>query len=605
MVTNAIKMPASAEDIVEAEAPFLFAGTTSAESANRLDYAQILRSAGEAAYEWQIESDRLIWSDNAPALFGLRGIRRMASGRAYANLIAPGSGQTRFDVVFQPQDADGGNGVAYQIQYELRTGARSPRLWVEDTGRWFADNNSKPLRAQGLVRIINDRYEREQQLAHLSRIDILTGEINRAHLIEQIELALQFAVRTQTSCGFFLVAIDNLARINESYGYDVADEVIGVVAKRLRSRMRAEDCLGRASGNKFGIILGECAADDMRIAAERFLSSIRDDVVITSAGPVSVTGTIGAVVAPRQAANVHQVLARAQETLDRAKKKHPGSFLAYMPSVEREAIRRANILATDQIVTALNERRIELAYEPVADAHTREIVFHECLLRIRRTDGSLIPALDVIPIAERLGLVRLLDQRVLELAIEEMAAHRDLKASLNVSASSTMDPDWWSSLEALLRLHEHVAARLIIEITETAAIHDIENAREFVFRVKDLGARIAIDDFGAGYTSFRNLRKLGVDMIKIDGAFIERLVRSDDDRSFVRAMIDLGRRLNLKTVAEWVQDEQTAAILAAWGCDYLQGMYIGCAARDRPALVARPPQRRTAQVRATWNPALT
>ena len=161
-----------------------------------------------------------------------------------------------------------------------------------------------------------------------------------------------------------------------------------------------------------------------------------------------------------------------------------------------------------------------------------------------------------MPVAERLGLVRLLDQRVLELVIEEMAAHRDLKASLNVSASSTMGPDWWSRLEALLRLHDHVAARLIIEITETAAIHDIDNARGFVSRVRDLGARIAIDDFGAGYTSFRNLRKLGVDMIKIDGAFIEKLVRSDDDRAFVRAMIDLGRRLNMKTVAEWVQDEE-------------------------------------------------
>ena len=391
-----------------------------------------------------------------------------------------------------------------------------------------------------------------------------------------------------------------------SYGYDVADEVIGIVAKRLRGRLRAEDCLGRFSGNKFGVILRECTTEELRIAAERFLGSIRDNVVITSAGPVSVTGTIGGVAAPSHATIVHEVLARAQEALDRAKEKHPGSFLAYMPNVEGEAIRRANILATDQIVTALNERRIELAYEPVADAHSREIVFHECLLRIRRADGSLIPALDVIPVAERLGLVRLLDQRVLELAIEEMAAHRDLKASLNVSASSTMDPDWWSRLEALLRLHDHVAARLIIEITETAAIHDIDNARGFVSRVRDLGARIAIDDFGAGYTSFRNLRKLGVDMIKIDGAFIEKLVRSDDDRAFVRAMIDLGRRLNMKTVAEWVQDEETAAILAAWGCDYLQGMHIGCAAPDRPALVACSlQQRQTSLSRTSWNPTLT
>ena len=148
--------------------------------------------------------------------------------------------------------------------------------------------------------------------------------------------------------------------------------------------------------------------------------------------------------------------------------------------------------------------------------------------------------------------------------------------------------------------------RLIIEITETAAIHDIDNARGFVTRVKDLGARIAIDDFGAGYTSFRNLRKLGVDMIKIDGAFVENLVRSDDDRTFVRTMIDLARGLKLKTVAEWVQDEQTAAILAAWGCDYLQGEYIGRAALDRPVLSTRAQERKiSVQSRAIGNPALT
>ncbi len=364
--------------------------------------------------------------------------------------------------------------------------------------------------------------------------------------------------------------------------------MIGSVAKRLRGRMRAQDCLGRFSGNKFGIILRNCTPEEIGVAAERFLSGVRDDVVVTSAGPVSVTATIGGVAAPRHAANVHEVLSRAQEILDRAKEKRPGSFMAYAPNVERDAIRKANISATDRIITALNERRIQLAYEPVADAQTRDIVFHECLLRIQRPDGSLIPAIEIIPVAERLGLVRLLDQRVLELAIEEMAAHRDLKASLNVSASSTMDPDWWSRLEAMLNLHDHVAERLIIEITETAAIHDIDNARGFVARAKDLGCRIAIDDFGAGYTSFRNLRKLGVDMIKIDGAFVERLVRSDDDRTFVRTMIELARGLKLKTVAEWVQNEQTAATLAAWGCDYLQGELIGRATLDRAELKSRP-----------------
>jgi EAL domain-containing protein (putative c-di-GMP-specific phosphodiesterase class I) len=188
----------------------------------------------------------------------------------------------------------------------------------------------------------------------------------------------------------------------------------------------------------------------------------------------------------------------------------------------------------------------------------------------------------VIPVAERLGLVRLLDHRVLELVVEEMVATPNLQASVNVSPGSTTDPNWWTGLGSLLRTHPGVAERLIIEITESAAIHDVDETRGFVARVKDFGCRIAIDDFGAGYTSFRNLRKLGVDIVKVDGAFVQNVTRSEDDRAFVQTLIDLGKRLKLATVAEWVQDEETAALLRAWGCDYIQGALIGLATTARP-----------------------
>ena len=153
---------------------------------------------------------------------------------------------------------------------------------------------------------------------------------------------------------------------------------------------------------------------------------------------------------------------------------------------------------------------------------------------------------------------------------------------MNVSPDSITDPDWWSALGAQLRAKPGVAQRMIIEITETAAIQNIDETAGFVTRAKDLGCRIAIDDFGAGYTSFRNLRRLGVDIIKIDGAFVQNLPRSEDDRAFVRTLIDLGRSLGLKTVAEWVQNEDAAAVLTEWGCDYLQGDLIGRASLDKP-----------------------
>ena len=160
------------------------------------------------------------------------------------------------------------------------------------------------------------------------------------------------------------------------------------MAKRVRSQLRGKDHLGRFSGNKFGIILNNCTPDDMLIAADRLLASVRDEVVQTAAGPVAVTVTIGGVTAPRHARNVREVLARAQDALDSAKAKRRGSFQAYRPNLEREAQRRENVRATDEIITALNERRIFLVYEPVVAIGSRQPAFYECLMRVRRADGS-------------------------------------------------------------------------------------------------------------------------------------------------------------------------------------------------------------------------
>ncbi len=221
----------------------------------------------------------------------------------------------------------------------------------------------------------------------------------------------------------------------------------------------------------------------------------------------------------------------------------------------------------------------------MVEANSRKIAFYECLMRVQRADGGIVHAHEIIPVAERVGLIRMLDHRMLELVVDELAAVPGLHASVNVSPASAVDPDWWLGLGAMLRANRGAAERLIIEITETAAIQDVDEARGFVTRVKDLGCRIAIDDFGAGHTSFRNLRKLGVDIVKIDGAFVQNLMKSSDDRAFVQTLVDLARRLGLKTVAEWVQDEEAAKVLSEWGCGYLQGALIGLA--DRRAALAR------------------
>jgi diguanylate cyclase (GGDEF)-like protein len=549
----------------------------------RLNAGEILASVGEALYRWDIDSDLLVWSANVGEVLKVRDIRAISTGRAFAQLLEADNAHARFEAVIRSEQRDEGRGVDYRIEYGIRPDAAADRgLWIEDCGRWFAGSDGKPARAHGVVRVINERHERELRLDYLAGYDALTGALNRNRLTEVLEKTLDDAVRFRSSCGFLLVSVDNLAHINESYGFDVADQAISAVGKRIHTLMRGKDTLGRYSGNKFGIVLRDCTPDDVAIAAERLLIGVRDEMMPTSAGPVAATVTIGGVTAPRHARNVAEIFARAQETLDTAKGKRHGSFLAYRPNIEREAQRRENVRATDEIVAALNERRILLAYEAVTAVANRRPAFYECLMRVRRNDGSLLGANDVVPVAEQLGLVRMLDHRVLELVIEELVAAPSLQASVNVSPGSTTDPDWWTGLGSMLRAHTGVAERLIVEITESAAIHDVDETRGFVARVKDLGCRLAIDDFGAGYTSFRNLRKLGVDIVKIDGAFVQNMLRSEDDRAFVRTLVDLGKRLKLSTVAEWVQDERAAKMLEEWGCDYLQGALVGLASTERP-----------------------
>jgi diguanylate cyclase (GGDEF)-like protein len=541
----------------------------------------ILASLGQAAFVWDIATDAIAWSDNTAAVFPDIPAAALASGAAFARLIEP-AGSVRADALGHLPPARSGSGVPYRIEYGVRTATSAPLLWIEETGVWFAAPDGKPARAQGIVRVINERRARDEHLLKLSRHDPLTGELNRTYLVASLAEVIEEATRLRSACAFMLIGIDHLARINDAFGFDVADAVISDVAARIRARLRAGDVLGRFSGNKFGVILRNCTVEDTNVAAERFLAGIRDSVVPTKSGPVSVTASIGAVSVPRYARSADEAINRAQETLETSKRRRAGSFSLWRPNVERDAQRLVNIRVTDEIVTALNERRIVMAFEPVVEARSRAPAFYECLVRMEQDDGRALLAPDIVPVAEKLGLIRLVDHRVLELVVTELATSPNVQLSLNISPGTTTDPDWWAGLESLMRAYPGVAERLIVEITETVAIQDIDDVRGFVTRLKNFGSRIAIDDFGAGYTSFRNLRKLGVDIVKIDGAFVQNIASSADDRAFVQTLIDLARRLSIKTVAEWVQDEEAASLLRDWGCDYIQGRLIGLASAARP-----------------------
>ena len=550
--------------------------TAAIAQASTIDLIGILSGVDETAYNWDFAADRVDWESNAPQVLGIKSVAEISSGTNFQFLIAPEHVARRLQAIGADGQVDAGKGVPYRIQYRfMPKGRRSDvSIWLEDHGRWWAGVGGKPAKARGVIRVINERYREEQRLLYRSDHDELTGQLNRIRLTEALDAVLARAQRTGQSCAFLMASVNNLAVINETFGFDVGDEIIAAAGRVIKEKLRGGDSIGRYSSNKFGIILNDCGPGAMRIAAERFMKAVRDATIRTTACRLSATVSIGGVLVADQAQSVHQALSHALHALDKARARRHDCFYAYEPSPLRESARKRNILVAEDVISALDQSRMMLALQPIVSSATHKPALYECLLRMQKPDGTIVSAGDFIEVAEQLGLSRLIDRRTLELSVALAKQHPDIHLSVNVSGLTCSDHDWLVALHRLTGGQRSVTKRLMIEITETTAIQDLDQSIAFVDTLKELGCRTAIDDFGAGYTSFRNLKHLAVDMVKIDGAFVKNLTQDASDRVFIRMMVELARNFGMETVAEWVIDQATADICASSGITYLQGFHF-------------------------------
>lgn len=543
-----------------------------------LDLVGVLSMIDEAAYVWDLSTDRITWEHNAVVMLGVPDALSIATGAAFQTIVSPEHASRRPELLAAAAKADPATrGFAYRIQYAIRPkGPRSDGfVRLEDQGRIWFSPDGKLLDARGVVRVVNERYLEEQRLLFRSDSDELTGQLNRIRLMEATSAVIDKATIDHQPCAFLIAAVNNMAVINETFGFDVGDEVIAAVGRKIKEKLRSGDIIGRFSSNKFGIIIQDCGPGALRIAAERFMKAVRDSHVKTSVSQISATISVGGLIIPNQAQNVQQALNFALHALERAKTKRFDCFMAYEPTPGAETTRRRNISIADEVIEAIDDERMRLVLQPMVNARTGKADIYECLLRMEKPDGRLISAGEFIPVAEQLGLSRLIDRRTLELAVSLLKRHPDLNLSLNVSGLTCTDHEWLLTLQRVTGARRDLLSRMIIEITETVAIQDIDQSINFVDTLKDLGCRVAIDDFGAGYTSFKNLKLLNVDMVKIDGTFVKNIADDTSDQIFIKTMIELARTFGLETVAEWVGDERSVRHLADAGITYLQGFYYG------------------------------
>jgi diguanylate cyclase (GGDEF)-like protein len=522
-----------------------------------------------AVFDWTIADDQVVWDGAEAVLQNHPEPEHLTTGHGLrAWLGAEARGQLQ-NFIGEPTPSD----PTFTVEFEAI--CKSTREWFEICAVRLPGRDGRAERVTGMVKPITERKHTLTRLNYLASCDELTGHLNRTRLREELTRVIARATVDKRSCAYLVAAIDKLAVINETYGFDCADEIIVATGQRLAQSLRGSDVIGRTAGNKFGVILGDCGEREMGLVAERLQASVRGEVIETQAGGVSATVSIGAVFLPHSASTSQEAMLRAEEALERAKSLGRNGFSVYAKSAQRESARRKLISAGDEIMSALQEHRLIFAYQPIVGARSRQAEHYECLLRLSRRDGTIATAGEFIPAAETLGMVRLVDRRALEMAVAQLYAHQDVRLSINVSGTTAGDQSWLQSFINYVRENRAVAERMTVELTETAALHAFEENSRFVTRLRDMGCRVAIDDFGAGYTSFRNLHNLHVDVVKIDGAYVKNLSTSPDNQLFVRTLVDLAKNFELETVAEWVGSEEDAQMLAGFGVDFFQGYYFG------------------------------
>ena len=546
---------------------------TAAAASRDLDPRSILGSLNAVVYDWDIASDRLSWGANVGETLAAFAACSLASGAAFAELVTADSETSRFQAIHNASARDDGEGAPYRAAYRLAQ-PDGASCAVEDFGRWFADARGRPARAHGVLTVLKrDEESRLDAALPISR-EREGAFASRRGFNETLESRFAHAKPGEAAFAVLIVGVENLAELNRRHGYDATDEVIAAVGGRLRANMRSIDQVAHYAGGKFAVLLSAGGAEQLALAAPRLARRVNAEPFATALGAVRATVRIGAALAPRHGRNACRLLQRAEEAFEQAAGE-ADRYALYAPGqAESEAQRRETAIA-DEIVSALNQRRIALAYQPVVAAREGGIAFFEALLRVRQDDGGFVGPEALLPVAEKLGLVAQIDHRVLELALDRLAAEPDLRVAVNISVATLRAPDWVDRLKAALASRPGTAGRLIVEIVETLAIEPIEDAVRIIARMKALGIAVAMDDFGAGHTSFRNLRRLRIDIVKIDGAFVQNVARSLDDRFFVRTLAELARHLGVQTVAEWVEDAETRRLLGEWRIDYLQGNFLG------------------------------
>lgn len=536
--------------------------------------------------KWNVTNHSLIWTGNAAEILHFKSNADLPSTIDDWIATISEADRNRF---FQLKESVLTSGRPVDMEYTLEPmNGRTERLRIRHIGKVARCDKGEPSALISTITaspVYEDKGNGALGVAPHNLPDRRSDDRRGYHypsaFMKHLHDAIEHSHKASEPGTFMLIAINNMAMIVEGYGFQASEDVLHAIKCEIGSILNPHDRIERIHRDQLGIILSNCNKDQAERRAAEFKTIIQNLSSRTRIGPLHVTCAIGSVSFPNPAASVSEALDKAYIALNN---NTDVIYRAYESTSSDSDHSRKQMEMANFLHDAIQENRLRLAFQPIIESKTGITAHYECLLRTIDENGGIATAGPLIPVAERMGLIEIIDRLVVEKVVEELKLHPDVSLAFNISSVTTGNPDWVRYLAELLNDDLAIASRMVVEITETAAQRDLRETAYFVASVQALGCQVSLDDFGSGYTSFRQLKALSVDMLKIDGAFIRDLVDNADNRFFVKTLLDFTSGYGLKAVAEYVETGEIAKMLMELGVEYMQGYYFSKPLNYRPWL---------------------